>query len=252
MNEIQAFNFESNQIRVQSDEQGNPWWVAGDICEALGLETHKAVLRIDEDDRNSMPIIDSLGRNQGAWVVNESGLFSLILGSKKAAAKKFKKWVTSEVLPSIRKTGSYSFQQNGKLKIIPTAHPVFSALKAVAQEFGLEYNQALLYANKATLRETGVDFQNVLQIELKNPVQVRQFTPTELGERLGQSAIKFNRQLESLGFQEKKNNVWCATEKGKPYSVLLDAGKKHSDGTPIQQLKWLETILQFLNVPLAI
>lgn len=89
------------------------WFVAIDIGNILELsDTRKSVLLLDEDDRNSIPVIDSLGRKQNTNIVNESGLYQLIFQSRKPKAKEFTRWVTSEVLPSIRKTGSYSVNQN--------------------------------------------------------------------------------------------------------------------------------------------
>lgn len=87
---------------------GEPWFVAADVCAALSIENNRdAVSRLDLDDVGSTDIIDSMGRRQSATTINESGLYSLILGSRKPEAKRFKRWVTSEVLPEIRKTGGY-------------------------------------------------------------------------------------------------------------------------------------------------
>lgn len=108
MNQIQAFNFNSNEIRVVRNELGEPWFVAKDICDVLEIEdARKSVGYLDEDERTISPVTDSLGRLQDTFIINESGLYSLILRSRKPEAKGFKKWVTSEVLPSIRKHGAY-------------------------------------------------------------------------------------------------------------------------------------------------
>ncbi|WP_077173635.1 phage antirepressor [Metaclostridioides mangenotii] len=107
--EIQVFSHtEFGEIRAL-DLNGEPWLVAKDFSERLGYkEPHKAVVKhVDEDDRAKHPITDNLGRTQETWIINESGMFSLVLGSKLPSAKKFKKWVTSDVLPSIRKHGGY-------------------------------------------------------------------------------------------------------------------------------------------------
>jgi anti-repressor protein len=110
MNSITPFNFESLQVRVVSDKNGEPWFVATDVCEALGLETHVAMRRLDDDEKGRCSI-PTPGGIQDLTTVNESGLYSLILGSRKPEAKRFKKWITSEVLPSIRKTGGYGVPQ---------------------------------------------------------------------------------------------------------------------------------------------
>lgn len=108
MNELQVFNFNENQIRTLLINN-EPYFIGKDVANILAYnEPHKAITRhVDEDDRMKHPIIDELGRKQETWLINESGLYSLILSSKLPTAKKFKRWVTSEVLPAIRKTGKY-------------------------------------------------------------------------------------------------------------------------------------------------
>lgn len=107
MNQIQAFNFNSNEIRVVKDEHGEPWFVAKDICDVLEIgNTSQAVSYLDEDER-CLITNEAFRANGETSIVNESGLYSLILRSRKPEAKKFKKWITSEVLPSIRKHGAY-------------------------------------------------------------------------------------------------------------------------------------------------
>lgn len=113
-----AFAFEGTNLRVIRDEANEPWFVAADVCAALGLrETHKVISRLDDDEkgRNSIP---TLGGRQDMSVVNEFGLYSLILTSRKAGAKKFKRWVTHEVLPAIRKTGQYTKPSPNPLDVI--------------------------------------------------------------------------------------------------------------------------------------
>jgi prophage antirepressor-like protein len=108
MSSLSVFEFESNNVRVFGNAE-NPWFVAVDVCGVLALENiSRAMDRLDEDEkRDDLTISDAIGRQQKVWCINESGLFSLILTSRKPQAKLFKKWVTSEVLPSIRKTGKY-------------------------------------------------------------------------------------------------------------------------------------------------
>ena len=112
MNEIQIFNNpEFGEIRTVMIE-GEPWFVGVDIARALGYKkpTGAVATNIDEGDSLRRGVSDANGHKQTAIVINESGLYALIFGSKLESAKKFKKWVTSEVLPSIRKTGSYGNQ----------------------------------------------------------------------------------------------------------------------------------------------
>lgn len=105
--EVFTFNPNNAQIRVQviNDE---PWFVAKDICGVLGLNNvSQALTSLDIDEKRGVIINDVIGRNQEVRAVNESGLYSLIFQSRKPEAKSFRKWVTSEVLPAIRKTGKY-------------------------------------------------------------------------------------------------------------------------------------------------
>lgn len=103
--EIQTFNFNSSTLRTLTDEAGDPWFVAKDICNILGHSNVSMALdRIDDDERAKF----NLGRQGETNIVNEAGLYSLVLTSRKPEAREFKRWVTHEVLPSIRKHGIYA------------------------------------------------------------------------------------------------------------------------------------------------
>ena len=108
MNELQKiFNYQDQQVRTVVKD-GQPWFVAKDVCNVLNHSNHKvAVSRLDEDEVSKVYLTDSLGRNQKTTVVNEAGLYSLILTSNKPEAKQFKRWITHDVIPTIRKTGGY-------------------------------------------------------------------------------------------------------------------------------------------------
>ena len=113
--EIEVFNFsqEKAPVRVQM-VSGEPWFVAKDVCQVLGIEKYRdAVARLDEDERESV-LVDTLGGTQKMSAVSESGLYSLIFQSRKAEARNFRKWVTSEVLPSIRRKGYYGIKRTPK------------------------------------------------------------------------------------------------------------------------------------------
>ncbi|CAI8406615.1 MAG: Uncharacterised protein [Cryomorphaceae bacterium] len=139
-------------------------------------------------------------------------------------------------------------QQKSQSTLLDTARNTFDNALHFAKLFGLEGNQALLSADKATARHTGFSPMKFLQIELKNENQTLNLTPTEIGKQLNPrlSAIGTNKRLESLGYQEKLGSAWVPTTAGKPYAVFLDTGKKHSDGTPVTQLKWLSSIIEHI------
>jgi len=107
VNSITVFNFNNMDVRI-IDKDNNPWFVLNDVCKILDIKNSRdASSKLDEDEKNTVAIADSLGGLQETTIINESGLYSLILRSRKREAKRFKKWVTAEVLPSIRKTGGY-------------------------------------------------------------------------------------------------------------------------------------------------
>ena len=105
---LTVFNYGQTEVRTITDEQGEPWWVAKDVCGILGLtDTSQAIERLDDDEKLTRVLYLS-GQNREVWTINESGLYCLIIRSNKPEAKKFRKWITSEVLPEIRKTGGYN------------------------------------------------------------------------------------------------------------------------------------------------
>ena len=109
-NKIQVWNYESSEIRTVQ-VNGEPWFVLADVCKVLELSTPARVAeRLEKDEVSQTHTIDRMGREQKTTIINESGLYTVILRSDKPQAKPFRKWVTSEVLPSIRKHGSYSVQ----------------------------------------------------------------------------------------------------------------------------------------------
>lgn len=116
---VQIFNNpEFGDVRVVMQD-GEPWFVGKDVAEALGYERATKAIQdhVDFEDKDGVPIQDSIGRMQKTPIISESGLYSLILSSKLPSAKKFKRWVTSEVLPAIRKTGGYVDQSRSDLFI---------------------------------------------------------------------------------------------------------------------------------------
>lgn len=106
MNELQVFTYSGNEVRTVQ-KNGEPWFVLKDVCTILGIGNNRmASDRLDTDEKG-VSQIDTLGGKQEMTIINESGLYNVILRSDKPEAKPFRKWVTSEVLPSIRRTGGY-------------------------------------------------------------------------------------------------------------------------------------------------
>ena len=111
MNEVQLFNFENHEVRslLLNNE---PWFVGKDVADVLGYaDTNQAIRKhVDNEDRLTRRF-DGTGQSRDMTIINESGLYSLVLSSKLPSAKKFKRWVTSEVLPALRKTGQYQVKE---------------------------------------------------------------------------------------------------------------------------------------------
>ena len=133
MHDLQIFKYNGKEVRtIQKD--GEPWWVLKDVCEVLGLSSpHKVFERLDDDEkgRNQIP---TLGGEQEMTVVNESGLYNVILRSDKPEAKPFRKWVTSEVLPSIRKNGGYIANQENLTPEQIVANALIVAQNIISQK----------------------------------------------------------------------------------------------------------------------
>lgn len=106
--EIQRFEFKGAALRTLTDENGEPWFVAKDVCDVLELSNvGQALARLDDDEKSSITLNDGTPGNPNKAIVSESGLYALVLASRKPEAHEFKRWVTHEVLPQIRKTGGY-------------------------------------------------------------------------------------------------------------------------------------------------
>jgi len=126
------FDFDGHAVRVVLRDQ-EPWFVAKDVCGVLEVgNARDAVQRLEADERDCVGIADAIGRTRETNVVSESGLYALIFTSRKPEARRFRKWVTSEVLPSIRRTGSYAFPAGQPSPMELPPHPRKPAIRAQA------------------------------------------------------------------------------------------------------------------------
>jgi hypothetical protein len=249
MNNIITFDFEGSSIRLL-DLEGSPWFVAMEIAAILDYSDAEAMTRkLDDDEKQNLQVVGFGPR--GVTVINESGLYSAILGSRKPEAAKFKKWVTAEVLPAIRKTGSYTAPKASPspVRLAYDAAKAFPPLFRVARLLGCDKNAAAISANQMVTKLTDVNLMAGLgQIHLDSEKQDTQFfTPTELGKRIGASARGVNLLLAEAGMQMKRGDVWEVTEVGREFARILDTGKRHGSGVPVQQLKWSPSVLPLLG-----
>lgn len=117
-NGLQSFNFNDSPVRTIANENGEIFFIASDVCKILNINNvSDAISRLDEDEKSTI-VLNEYGRDYEKPIINESGLYSLVLSSRKPEAKTFKKWVTSEVLPQIRKTGSYQSQPKDDIDLL--------------------------------------------------------------------------------------------------------------------------------------
>ena len=187
MNEMMTFrNVEFGAIRTKSNGQGEPMFCAKDVCEALKhTNSRKAVVDlVDKDDVTRSYIIDSLGRKQRATFINESGLYALILSSKLDSAKRFKRWVTSEVLPAIRKQGGYLIAKKGESE----KEVMKRAMEIVKTTLAKRDEQIAKLKPRAEYADSVLDSINCI-------------TTTQLAKELGMSAQELNRCLCEMRIQ---------------------------------------------------
>jgi len=258
LNEMQIFeNAEFGRITV-IEKDGEPWFIGKEIADILGYaKTEKMTRRLDDDEKADAPFWStSSGQHRKQTIINESGLYEAIFGSHKPNAKAFKKWIKTEVLPAIRKTGTYTAPKSYRAatKKLPSRAKIASDLQAnlkIAQIFGLKGNQALLSANKMTSEyysDYGVNPLVESGVKLINKEKTQFFTPSQIGNQINTTARKINKVLIDVGYQvavrdHKKRISYNVTTSGRDYSQMIDSGKKHSDGSPVTQIKWSMGIL---------
>ena len=257
MQDLQVFDFQGQEVRVVIID-GEPWFVAKDVCERL------SIVWVGRKTLSSLP--DSWIRvgsfptpqgNQDLVTISEAGMYKFAFRSNKEEAETFTNWVTADVLPSIRKTGKYEFNSPPKalpekVKEIQATTTVFKSFHSIGKLVGFKGNQLTISANKATRKVTGIDSLELMDsVYLTAEKQEVLLTPTEVGQRVGVSSKKINPLLEEIGLQRgyrdhKDRQRWELIELGKEYAEYQDTGQKHSDGSPIRAIKWYESVVDFL------
>lgn len=207
MNDLKIFeNGEFGKVRtVLIDDE--PFFVGKDVAEILGYERPTKAVKdhVEKADRDAVPIQDSIGRMQNTPIINESGLYSLILSSKMPRAREFKHWVTSEILPSIRRHGLYAVDE-----VLADPDMLINALTALKEERAktkvLEEQNAVQSQQIMELQPKASYYDLVLNC--KDLVSV-----TTIAKDYGWSARKMNTYLHDLGVQYKQGSVWILYQK---------------------------------------
>lgn len=248
MNELQIFeNAEFGSIRTLEVE-GEPYFVGKDVAEVLGYVNPTKAIRekIDDEDKLMSKMDTSFGEKD-TYLINESSLYSLILSSKLPTAKKFKRWVTSEVLPAIRKTGGYVADDE---KFIGTYLPNADEATRLMFKANLEAIKSL--NNKVGLLEVENAQQKQIIGELKPRADYTDkilnckglVTITQIAKDYGMSGKKMNSLLHDLGVQYKQSGQWLLYakyhKKGYTHSKTIEITR--SDGTPdiTMETKWTQ------------
>lgn len=205
MNEIKIWNFEDNAVRTLTIDN-DPYFVGKDVATVLGYSDTFGALKkhVDEEDKQNCQN-DSFESPRGLTIINESGLYSLILGSKLPRAKEFKRWVTSEVLPSIRKHGLYATDE--LLGNPDFAIAAFTALKAEREKAkALENTVAVQNQQIAELRPKASYYDVVLNCKDLVPIST-------IAKDYGWSAKHMNSYLHDHGIQYKQGDIWLLYQK---------------------------------------
>lgn len=255
MNSIQIFNSPTfGNIRTAGTPD-NPIFCLADVCKALGLSAKGVNQRLGYEVISNYPIIDSLGREQQALFVNEDGLYDVILDSRKKSARAFRKWVTSEVLPSIRKKGGYiaAPPEMTDAEIMARALSIAQATitrrdeRIANQQQLIEQQETRLQLQQRELSEAApkVAFYNdVLQ-------STNTMTTTQVAKSIGMEANALNRKLRDIGIQYRQSGMWIVCSpysRWKLHSVRTQT-YTHSDGTigTSQYTVWTNRGLRFIS-----
>ena len=234
MEEIKLFEFEGQEVRtVVKDE--DVWFVGKDVCKVLGFTNPRDAIRthvFDED--KGVDSIDTLGGRQNMTIINESGLYALVFGSRLESAKRFKHWVTNEVLPSIRKHGAYMtdkvLEQTlndpdfmiGLLTELKTEREKRKELELVSQQ---QKQQIAELQPKA-------DYTDKI-LKCKDLLTIRQ-----IAQDYGMTATAMNRLLHELGVQYKQSGQWLLYSKYVSHGYTKSTTYVNEHGKSTMYTKW--------------
>ena len=222
MNEI--FNFKGQKVRTVTINN-EPYFVGKDVAEILGYAKARNAIasHVDEEDKKDAPIQGTLGGTQNMTIINESGLYSLILSSKLPQAKEFKRWVTTEVLPTIRKHGAYL--TDSKIEEVLLSPDTIINLATQLKEERQKVNSLQIALEESQKQARYLD----LIIESKGALRVSQ-----IAQDYGMTANKLNKVLYELGVQHKVNGQWILYKRhmGDGYTDSHTFDFKDKNGCP--------------------
>lgn len=256
MANVQIFeNVEFGKVRTILINN-EPYFVGKDVAEVLGYVNPQKAIRdhVDEDDKtvnDSFTVNGTMG-----LLINESGVYALIFRSKLPKAKEFKHWVTSEVLPSIRKTGSYSVIEKSQIQIASEEMDYTVKLAKSLEEFGVESGIAKVHALKIgrnfykAITDSTINDITALLPSIKTK-DIATLTPTKIAEEINSKnlldveikARSVNKALENLGYQTREGNSWKLTDKASDIAYMFPYENNYHVG---YQIKWKHEVINIL------
>lgn len=249
-------NEEFGDVRAIKKD-GMFWFIARDVCQCLSIENvGNVIASLDDDEITTIQSLDCCNDfsslRKDTRLVSESGLYSIVLRSTKKEAKRFKRWITHEVLPALRKTGKYEMpnQQKQEEHMPLTAlNNELDILERILSKGGVSDQQVAFSMNRYVRNTYGKDLLAISETPLVNTRHEQRLTPTELGKELGGiSGRKVNLRLADAGLQVRlASGEWQPTDEGKKYSEFLETGKYNGQGVPVLQLKWYTSVLEKLS-----
>lgn len=246
MSNLQLFNFDDNMgIKTDNTPEGETVMCAASMARAFGLKrANNAVARIAPEFKVVLST-DTPGGRQEMVYFREPGAyeFAATVRLRKSNPNyekilRFRRWLYSEVLPSIFRTGGY--------RVGPTLgekKAAFAEALEIARMLGYEGSEALIVANRGVLKNLGVDLMGEFRPMLPSPRNEAILTPTELGRRLANpiSAQAANKRLAELGLQSREGGAWRLTEAGREFGQYFAVPKAYGEGT-VQVIKWRESV----------
>lgn len=246
-NELIPFDFEGRPVRVVTDAQLEPWFVAADVAQSLDYRMASDMTRSLDDDEKGTQIVRTPSGDQEMLVINESGLYSAILKSRKPEAKRFKRWVTHEVLPAIRKTGRYALSGTPALPAL-TQDRVCSILligEAVAKVPGVKPGIAMAATLTCIHENTGLAVETLRRALPAANEAICSLNATQLGKLLGLSAKATNQRLAQHGLQfRNERDEWELTESGEAWAEAMPYSRNGHSG---YQILWNPAVAEQLK-----
>lgn len=235
MNEITSYAFDGSNVRTLVID-GQPYFVGKDVAEILGYANTRDALskHVDSEDKNTVAIHDGIKRgNPNQTVINESGLYSLILGSKLPQAKEFKHWVTSEVLPTIRKHGAYMTDEKIEEVLLnpDTIIKLATELKTERERRSIAEQRVNELTPKASYYDLVLSNESLVTI-------------TQIAKDYGMSGQAMNHKLHDLGVIYKQGNTWLLYSKyqrtGWTHSETIMVDKADGTQKAVMHTKWTQ------------